>query len=101
MDKATALARLRDFEPNLRRMGVGALYLFGSTARGEAGPASDIDLFFERAPSRMLSLFDMMDIKAALEQHLGRPVDLATRRSLHPLLREDIEHEAVAVFGHA
>lgn len=61
MDQANALAKLRQHEPDLRRMGVRRLYLFGSTARDEARPDSDVDLFFDYDKGT-LSLFDVMDI---------------------------------------
>jgi len=77
---------------------VGALYLFGSTARGEATLESDVDLFFDDEPNARLSLLDVIGIQHLLEEVLGRKVDLMTRDSLHPLLRADIESEAVAVF---
>lgn len=77
---------------------MGALYLFGSTARGEATLESDVDLFFDDEPNARLSLLDVIGIQHLLEEVLGRKVDLMTRDSLHPLLRADIESEAVAVF---
>ena len=92
------LQRLRALEPELRKRGVGALYLFGSTARGEAKSDSDIDLFFDDAPSAQLSLLDVIGIQHFLQDMLGKKVDVMTRDSLHPLLRADIEAEAVPVF---
>jgi uncharacterized protein len=89
---------LRALEPELRKRGVGALYLFGSTARGEATANSDIDLFFDDAPNARLSLLDVIGIQHFLQDMLGKKVDLITRDSLHPLLRADIEAEAVPVF---
>lgn len=80
----------------LHAAGVGALYLFGSMARDEAGPASDVDLFFD--PARPgLSLFDVMDLRDRLAELLGRRVDVMTRSSLHPYLRPRIEAEAIRV----
>jgi predicted nucleotidyltransferase len=92
------LERLRALEPELRKRGVGSLYLFGSTARGEATADSDIDLFFDDAANADLSLLDVIGIQHFLQDTLGKSVDLITRDSLHPLLRADIESEAVAVF---
>lgn len=45
MNRDTAIARLKEHEAELRRLGVQSLYVFGSTARDEAGPESDVDLF--------------------------------------------------------
>lgn len=98
MDSQATLAQLKNLEPQLRQFGVASLYLFGSRAKGEAGVSSDVDLFFERQPGRRLSLLDVIGIRHFLEDHLHSPVDLILRESLHPMLRGDIEAEAVAVF---
>jgi len=47
MDRPAAIARLKEHETELRQLGVQHLYLFGSTARGEARDDSDVDLFFD------------------------------------------------------
>jgi predicted nucleotidyltransferase len=98
MNKATALAKLRENTDAVRARGATALYVFGSTARDEAGPASDIDVFIEYDPSKKFSLFDLAGIKVLLEDHLGVEVDITTRDSLHPLLRERIERSAIRIF---
>ncbi len=92
------LTQLRNLEPQLRQFGIASLYLFGSHARGDAASTSDVDLFFERQPGRRLSLLDVIGIRHFLEDRLHSPVDLILRESLHPMLRGDIEAEAVAVF---
>jgi predicted nucleotidyltransferase len=97
MNRELALARLQAASPRLRAAGVGALFLFGSTARDEAGAGSDIDLFFDPAHDR-LSLFDVMDVRDMAEQAVGACVDVMTRGSLHPYLKARIEAEAVRVF---
>lgn len=81
--------------PDLRRKyGVRALALFGSQARGDARPDSDVDLLVEfENPT-----FDnFMNLKFDLEQRLRRPVDLVTRAALRPRLRPYIEAEAIAL----
>lgn len=97
MDRNEAIARLRDHEAELKRLGVQHLYLFGSTARGEARENSDVDLFFDHERGK-LSLFGLMDVKEAAGRILGRKTDIMTRDSLHKLLREQIEASAVQVF---
>lgn len=98
MNKRDLLDRLRALEPELRLSGLASLYLFGSAACDEASAESDVDLFFEREPGRRLSLLDVIGIRHFLEDSLHSPVDLILRESLHPMLRGDIEAEAVAVF---
>jgi len=97
MDRDEAIAVLRAHETALRRLGVEKLYLFGSTARDEAGEDSDVDLFFDHAEGS-LGLFELMDVKAETARILGQKADIMTRRSLHERLREAIEASAVPVF---
>lgn len=98
MAEQTAIEKLRALEPELRGRGVAALYMFGSRARGDAAPQSDLDLFFDDAPEAHISLLDLIGLQHFLQDVLGMQVDLMTRDSLHPLLRADIEAEAVPVF---
>jgi predicted nucleotidyltransferase len=97
MTRAEAIARLRQHEADLRRLGVEHLYLFGSTARDEASEESDVDLYFDHARGR-LSLFDLMELKERTAAILGRDADLMTRASLHPALKQRIEASAMRVF---
>ncbi len=97
MERSEAIARLKQHEAELRRLDVEHLYLFGSTARGEAREDSDVDLFFDH-PVGSLGLFALMDVKEAAARILERKTDIMTRRSLHPVLRERIEGSAVQVF---
>lgn len=98
MNREDAIARIRDAEPALRAMGATSVYLFGSTARNEASADSDVDIFFDRDPTKPFSFFELMDMEAHLEQVLGTRVDLGTRTGLHPVLRHDIEQAAIKVF---
>ena len=88
-DRETIAAVLRHHSTALHRdFGVSGLVLFGSAARGEAGPRSDIDLLVDfDAPPGLLRLGRL---KAHLESILGRRVDLATRGSISPELEERI-----------
>ena len=97
MQRDKVIAKLRQHEAELRRLGVEHLYLFGSVARGEAREDSDVDLFFDHAEGS-LGLFQLMDVKDAAARILGRKADIMTRRSLHPVLRERIEASALQVF---
>ncbi len=92
------MTRLKGCADAIRARGATSLYLFGSAARDEAGPASDLDLFVDYDPAKKFSLIDLVGIKLMLEDELGTKVDLTTRDSLHPMLRERIEQSAVRVF---
>jgi len=77
------------------RYHVTSVALFGSTARDEAGPESDVDILvdFPGPPT-----FDQyMGLKIELEDLLGRRVDLVTRRGLRERIRPFIEKEAIRV----
>jgi predicted nucleotidyltransferase len=97
MTKDEAIAKLREHEADLKNMGVTSLYLFGSTARGEARPESDVDLFFDYEKGT-LSLFDVMDIEEAASEILGCKVDATTRDSINRYIRPYAEEDAVMVF---
>ena len=97
MDRDAAIAALKAHEAELKQLGVEALYLFGSTARGEAGEGSDVDLFFDYRRGEF-GLFDLMEVKERASRILGRKADIMTRDSLHRTLRPRIEEAAVRVF---
>src|SRR5215469_10649237 len=97
MERDDAITKLRAHETELRQLGVEHLYLFGSTARGEAREDSDVDLFFDH-PEGSLGLYQLMDVKDTAARILGRKTEIMTRRSLHPVLRERIEASALQVF---
>jgi uncharacterized protein len=97
MNRDEAISRLQHHEADLRKLGVEGLYLFGSTARGEAGDSSDVDLFFDYQKGK-LGLFELMDVKEYAAGILGRKTDIMTRDSLHKMLRPQIEASAIRVF---
>ena len=97
MTRDEAIRRLKDHQAELEGLGVERLYLFGSTARDEAREDSDIDLFFDH-PEGSLGLFQLMDVKEAAARILGHRTDIMTRRSLHPVLKQQIEASALQVF---
>lgn len=99
MGASDTIDRLKLLEADLRAKGVCALYLFGSVARGEAQPGSDIDLSFDIAPDVKFSLFDQAQITCDLTNALGTKVDFVPRRAIHPYIRGRIEAEQIKVFG--
>jgi uncharacterized protein len=89
------VALLKAHERELRAKGVEGLFLFGSLSRGEERSQSDVDLFFDHRPGLGL---EVVAIQERLREIVPGEVDVTTRRSLHPLLRERIVAEAVRVF---
>jgi predicted nucleotidyltransferase len=101
MKRAEVLRVLREHRDQLRRQfGLKSLELFGSVARDEAGPNSDVDLLVE--VERGTSLFDVVDAALFLERVLEVPkVDLVIRANVIPELKDIIYGEAIDVFGAA
>jgi uncharacterized protein len=95
---ADALHRLRAGEGELRRRGVRHVAIFGSFARGDDRPESDIDLLVSLDPNAEVGLFAYAGIGELLERMLGRPVDLANREVLKEEYRLEIERDAVYAF---
>jgi hypothetical protein len=75
------------------RHGAKNIRLFGSAARGEAGPDSDIDFLVDLEPDR--SLFDLGELLLDLQELLGCKVDVVTEDSIYWILRRRILREAV------
>ena len=95
MQRDTVLAILEQHRTSLKALGIRSLSLFGSVARDQANPNSDVDLLVDLEPP--LTFDRYMDVKFYLEDHLGTRVDLVSWRSLNPQLRDVIEREAIHV----
>lgn len=89
------LATLRAHERELRRRGVRHAALFGSAARGEAGPRSDIDILVDLDPRVPVGVFDYVAITQYLADLFPARVDIANRRSLKPAVRAHAARDAV------
>jgi uncharacterized protein len=86
---------LRELTPVLRaRWGVRVVGVFGSVARGDGGPTSDVDLLVQLERPLGLAFVDLVDF---LEGRLGRRVDLLSRDWVRPRLWREIEAEIAPV----
>jgi predicted nucleotidyltransferase len=92
--RAEALAVLSSRQAEIRQFGVKSLALFGSVARDEARPDSDVDILVEF--DQPVGLFGFVRLKDYLEQVLGGAVDLVTPDALRPQLRDRVLEEAVS-----
>lgn len=81
-----------------RRYGVARIDVFGSVARGEDREGSDVDLLYELRPGARLG-WDIETLSDELADLLGRPVDLVSRRALHPRLRDRVLAEARTLYA--
>lgn len=89
-------ARLADL---CRRYHVRELSLFGSAARGEMRPDSDIDMLVEFLPGAEIDLVDYAGLMLDLSHLLGRKVDLVSKNGLKPLIRSSVLGEARLLYA--
>jgi len=76
-------------------------FVFGSFARGENGPDSDIDILVTFDPEARVSLFDHMEMIYELEDILGVDVDLVTEGTLLPRIAKSADKEKILVYERA
>ncbi|MFP5286312.1 MAG: nucleotidyltransferase family protein [Thermoanaerobaculia bacterium] len=95
MTRDDVLATLAAHREELRQFDVTSLRLFGSVARGEASPGSDVDLLvsFRKTPT----FSGYMKLRIFLEDLLGRKVDLITESGLRDRVRPSVERDAIRV----
>ncbi len=91
MTRNEFFTRIAAHRTELSRAGVHRLGVYGSVARGEAGPESDVDVLveFETVPD----LYEFAALRDRLAEILGRPVDLVTPQALKPRLRSRVLNE--------
>lgn len=89
----TALAEL------CRKYRVRELAVFGSTARGEARPDSDIDMLVEFLPHAKVDLVDYAGLMLDLSKLIGRKVDLVSKKGLKPVIRASVLKEARLLYA--
>lgn len=98
MNRDQVIGILKAAEPAIRALGANALYLYGSYARDEARPDSDIDIFIDKDPTRHFGFDEFMDIYFKLQDALGTEIGYTTREGLVEFYRPDIERAAIRVF---
>jgi len=92
------ISRLKACEAELRAKGVAHAALFGSIARNEHRPDSDIDIMVEIAPDAHIGLFQYVSIINYLEDLFPARVDVANRAGLKPFVRPSAERDAIYAF---
>jgi predicted nucleotidyltransferase len=98
-ERERVIALLRAHAEDIRGRGVARLALFGSTARGEAGPSSDVDLLIEVDPHARLTLVDLAGLERFLAGVLLRPVEFAfaSRLRERPRIWQRVQADALDV----
>ena len=89
---------LRTHEAELREAGIRHLSLFGSVARGDAAPDSDVDLAAELEPDARIGLIGLVALERRLAGLLGRPVDLLPEPVEKARLRASLERDRRLAF---
>jgi predicted nucleotidyltransferase len=95
---ADVVAALRAREPVLRQAGITRLSLFGSVARNEAGPGSDIDLAAEFDPAAKMDLIRLVGLEQELGDLLGREVQILPEPIRKERLRANVERDRIRAF---
>lgn len=96
MKRDEVLAIIAAHREQLQEMGVKSLNLFGSVARDEARPDSDVDFLVEF--NRPGGLFQLLQVQYYLEDILGSSVDLGTQDALREHLREPVLKDLIHAF---
>jgi len=99
MNRAVIINRIRSVQEALNAAGVSHAYLFGSVARGDQDPESDVDVAIDIAPDAKpgFTLLDLSGISILLEDELGVPVDVLVREDMRRT-RANFEQDAVQIF---
>lgn len=98
MKRDEIIQKLKEREADLRAQGVTHAALFGSVARGDDRPDSDIDIMIELDPAARVTMFDYVDIKEYIEGLFSEPVDVVNRDGLKSLVRPKATADAIYAF---
>jgi predicted nucleotidyltransferase len=94
----TIVSKLRKIAPALKAMGVTRLCLFGSRARGDARPESDLDVLVDTTSQGEEPAFDFFKVAHLIEDTIGSPSQLSIRRLLKPRIAARIADDLIEVF---
>ena len=98
MNRNRLIDQLKACAHAVKAEGATALFVYGSRARGDNRPDSDLDVYVDYVTGSGFSLMNLAGIYNVLSEHTGLEVSITTRNSLHPKLKDTIEHEAVQIF---
>ena len=97
-DRQEIIDRLRQNEAALRARGVSHAALFGSHARGDNRPDSDIDIMIEVDPAAGIGVYEYVALKDYIAALFDRPVDVVSREGLKPYVKPAVTTDAIYAF---
>jgi len=98
MNREEIIARLRENEAALRKLGVAHAALFGSRARGDPQPDSDADIMIEFDPAARITIFDYAGLKDYIAALFDGHVDVVNRDGLKPYVKPAATTDAIYAF---
>ena len=98
MRRDEIIEKLRERQADLRAQGVAHAALFGSVARGDDSPDSDIDILVDLDPAIVVTVFDYAGVKEFIAGMFDRPVDVVSRESLKPRVQPKATADAIYAF---
>jgi predicted nucleotidyltransferase len=98
MNRQEILAKLRENQTALRARGVSHAALFGSRARGDDRPDSDIDIMIEVDPDAEIGVYEYVALKNYIAELFDGPVDVVSREGLKPYVRPAATTDAIYAF---
>ena len=98
MDKDAIIAVLREHRAELEKLGVRHAALFGSVARGEAGPGSDIDIAIDLDNELVRDLYTYVGVERRVAELFDGPIDVVDRASLKPRIVENVNADLIYAF---
>jgi uncharacterized protein len=98
MTASEIIKELKRLAPRLKAEGVIRLAIFGSRARGDHRPDSDLDILIDVENGRKFSLLDLVGVKHVIEDELGLEANMFMNRSLEPVFRAEIAPDVQPVF---
>jgi predicted nucleotidyltransferase len=98
MNSEEIISRLREYEAALRAQGVNHATLFGSRARGDNRPDSDMGIMVEIDPDAPVGVFEYVRIKEFIASLFDGPMDVVDREALKPYVRPAVATNAIYAF---